>query len=188
MKAVGLIGSTVGSKTKIAIQSTMSELADKHPGIDQTIINLADFSMAWSDGRNFLDYQGDTQFVTKTIMEADILFIGTPVFQASIPGSLKNIFDLLPQKAFQNKTVSIVVTAGSSKHYLVAEQQLKPILNYMKAHVLPSYVFIEEKDFMNKKMINDDVFFRLRDLVMDTVLFAEAHEKLREIKEAEYDF
>ena len=47
------------------------------------------------------------------------LIIGTPVFQASIPATLKNIFDLLPVNALQEKIVSMLVTAGSPKHYLI---------------------------------------------------------------------
>ena len=34
----------------------------------------------------------------------------------------------------------------------MVEQQLKPILAYMKAHIVPTYVFIEEKDFYEKKL------------------------------------
>ena len=94
-------------------------------------------------------------------MEADAIIIGTPVFQASIPATLKNIFDLLPQNAFRDKVVSIVVTAGSAKHYLIVEQQLKPILAYMKAQIVQTYVFIEEKDFYRKEITDDDVLFRI---------------------------
>jgi FMN reductase len=43
-----------------------------------------------------MDYTGDTRVVLEKIMEADAYIIGTPVFQASIPGTLKNLFDLLP--------------------------------------------------------------------------------------------
>lgn len=56
-------------------------------------------------------------------------------------------------------------TAGTSKHYLMVEQQLKPILSYMKAHTVPTYVFIEEKDFHRKEITNDDVLFRIDRLV-----------------------
>ena len=58
--------------------------------------------------------------------------IGFPIFQASIPGSLKNVFDLLPVNAFHDKVIGLVATAGSSKHYLIPEMHLKPILSYMK--------------------------------------------------------
>ncbi len=75
--------------------------------------------------------------------------------------------------------MSTVVTAGTSKHYLMVEQQLKPILAYMKAHIVPTYVFIEEKDFLRKEIINDDVLFRLQRLVEDTVMVADAFAEIR---------
>ena len=153
-----------------------------------TLIDLADYNIQFSDGRNYMEYEGDTGYVTKTIMDADAIIIGTPIFQASIPATLKNIFDLLPVNAFRDKVVSMIVTAGSPKHYLIAEQQLKPILAYMKAQIVQTYVFIEEKDFHRKEIINDDIFFRIDRLVEDTIMLTETYTKIREEKDAEYDF
>jgi FMN reductase len=153
-----------------------------------TLIDLAEYNVQFSDGRNYLEYEGDTGFVTKTIMEADAIIIGTPIFQASIPATLKNVFDLLPVNAFRDKVVSMLVTAGSPKHYLIAEQQLKPILAYMKAQIVQTYVFIEEKDFNRKEIVNDDVLFRIDRLVEDTVMLSETYTKIRQEKEAKYDF
>ncbi|WP_251549208.1 NADPH-dependent FMN reductase [Neobacillus muris] len=188
MKIVGLSGSIVGSKTRTAMNYVSKEIAEKYPEAEFTLIDLADYSLQFSDGRNYMEYEGDTGFVTKTIMEADAIVIGTPIFQASIPATLKNIFDLLPVNAFRDKVISMLVTAGSSKHFLVAEQQLKPILSYMKGQIVQTYVFIEEKDFYKKEIVNDDVFFRIDRLVEDTVLLTETYTKLREEKEAAYDF
>src|SRR5690606_4711177 len=112
-------GSIVGSKTRTAMNNVATEIADKYPEVDFRLIDLADYNIQFSDGRNYLDYDGDTAYVTKELMDADAIIIGTPIFQASIPATLKNIFDLLPEKAFQDKVVSIVVTAGSSKHFLI---------------------------------------------------------------------
>ena len=94
----------------------------------------------------------------------------------------------MPQNAFRDKVVSIVVTAGSSKHYLIAEQQLKPILAYMKAQIVQTYVFIEEKDFYRKEITDDDVLFRIERLVEDTIVLTETFTEIREKKEAKYDF
>ncbi|WP_449620660.1 NADPH-dependent FMN reductase [Robertmurraya sp. Marseille-Q9965] len=188
MKIVGLSGSKVGSKTRTAMNYTIDALVAKYPEVEVTLIDLAEYDVQFSDGRNFLEYEGDTGYVTKTIMEADAIIIGTPIFQASIPGTLKNIFDLLPVNALRDKIVSMLVTAGSSKHYLVAEQQLKPILSYMKAQIVQTYVFIEESDFHRKEIVSDDVQFRIERLVEDTVVLTEAYGKIREEKNAEYDF
>jgi len=188
MKIVGISGSIVGSKTRTAMNYTVESITGKYPDAEVTLIDLADYDVQFSDGRNYLEYEGDAGFVTKTIMEADAIIIGTPIFQASIPATLKNIFDLLPVNAFRDKVVSMLVTAGSPKHYLIAEQQLKPILAYMKAQIVQTYVFIEEKDFLRKEIVDDDVRFRIERLVEDTVVLTETYTKIRENKEAEYGF
>lgn len=144
--------------------------------------------MQFSDGRNYLEYEGDTRYITQTLMEAAAIMIGRPIFQASIPATLKKIFDLLAVDAFRDKVVSMLVTAGSAKHYLVAEQQLRPILFYMKAQVVQSYVFIEEKDFHRKEITSDDVIFRIERLVEDTVVLTRTYTKIRDEKEVQYDF
>lgn len=167
---------------------TMKAMKEKYPDVETMLIDLSEYDVQFSDGRNYLEYEGDTGFVTRTIMDADAIIIGTPVFQASIPATLKNIFDLLPEQAFRDKVVSMLVTAGSSKHYLIPEQQLKPILAYMKAQIVQSYVFIEEKDFYRKEIINDDVLFRINRLVEDTVVLAKTYTNILEAKEAEYGF
>ncbi len=188
MNIVGLSGSIVGSKTRTAVNSFAKILSEKYPEASFTLIDLAEHQLPFSDGRNYLEYEGDTGYVAKQLMEADAIVIGTPVFQASIPGTLKNVFDLLPVDALRDKVVSLIVTAGTPKHYLMAEHQLKPILSYMKAQIVQTYVFIEEKDFRRNEIANDDVHFRMERLVEDTVLLTETYANLREKREEKYDF
>lgn len=174
MKVVVISGSVVGSKTRKAT----TELTEKIKALDAheiEYIDLKDYDMPFSDGRNYLDYGGSTTEALTKIMEADVIYIGTPIFQASIPGPLKNLFDLLPADGLNNKTVGIIITAGSLRHYLVAEQQLKPILSYMKANIVPGYVYILDQDFGPEGIENDDILFRLDALIDNTFNNAEAH-------------
>ncbi len=188
MKVVLLSGSNVGSKTRITMNHAKKSWQEKYPDHDVSLIDLKEYNVEFSDGRNFLDYTGDTAFVIQTIMAADILLIGSPVFQASIPASLKNIFDLLPQNAFREKTVAIFMTAGSPKHFLVAEYQLKPILSYMKANIVPSIVFVDEVDFFKSEINNDDTLMRIETLVSDTFVFAQSYQEFLKNREESFDF
>lgn len=188
MKIVALSGSIVGSKTKTAMLKTVELLEQNYPEHEVILLDLADYTLEFSDGRNYFEYEGDTKYVAETIMASDAIIIGTPIFQASIPATLKNIFDLLPVNAFRDKVVSSIVTAGTPKHYLMVDQQLNPILAYMKAHIVPTYVFIEEKDFLRKEIVNDDIVFRLERLIEDTVLTVEAFESIRKKQDEKYDF
>lgn len=58
----------------------------------------------------------------------------------------------------------------------------------MKAHVVQSYVFIEERDFYRKEIVNDDVIFRIQRLVEDTVTLTETHAEIKKAKEDAYRF
>lgn len=188
MKVVAIAGSIVGSTTKTVMEKVVEMFGNQYPIHEISLLNLASYDIQFSDGRNYLDYEGDTREVLEVIMNADALIIGTPIFQSSIPGTLKNLFDLLPVNAFRDKTVGTIVTAGSPKHYLVAEQQLKPILSYMKANLVPTYVFVEEKDVYRNEIVNDDIPFRLERLLQDTVLMTDSFREMRERVEAQYDF
>lgn len=188
MKVVAIASSIVGSKTRTAMNNVVEQFQQIDPNIEVTLYDLAELSIQFSDGRNYFEYEGDTALITKAMMEADAIVFGTPIFQASIPATLKNLFDLLPINALEHKIVSMVITAGSPKHFLIAENQLKPILSYMKAQIVQKYVFIEEKDFNRKEIINDDILFRIKRLVEDTITLTKTYAKIREEKEARYDF
>ncbi|MDN5552410.1 MAG: NAD(P)H-dependent oxidoreductase [Brevibacterium sp.] len=188
MKLVALSGSNVGTKTRTVMEHVTQTVMAQNPDIEATLIDLAEVDMVFSDGRNFTEYTGDTGRVTRALMNADAIIIGTPIFQASIPATLKNIFDLLPVGAFRDKIVAMVATAGSAKHYLIPQQQLQPILTYMKAQVVQPYVFVEEKDLLRNQIVNDDVIARLDRLVEDTLVLTQTYTSIREAKDAAYGF
>lgn len=58
MNIVLLSGSIVGSKTRTAMNEAMQVLADKYPDVTATMIDLAEYDVQFSDGRNYLEYPG----------------------------------------------------------------------------------------------------------------------------------
>jgi FMN reductase len=188
MNILGISGSIKSQKTIIAVETVLQAIKNKDESIQTELISLGDFDIAYSDGRDYRDYEGDTSVVISKIMAADAFIIGTPVYQSSIPGVLKNLFDLLPKDAFIDKVVGIVTTAGSDKHFLMVESQLKPILNYMKAIIVPKYVFINEALFIDNKIVSDDIEFRVKQLADDAVNVTEVVQELKKKREEEFDF
>lgn len=188
MKITVLSGSKMGTKTRTTMNYVVEQFEKQYSNENVELIDLAEYDVVFSDGRNYREYEGDTKYVAETIMEADVLVIGTPIFQGSIPGSLKNIFDLLPEKALREKVVSIIVTAGSAKHYLIPETQLKPILHYMKAQIVQTYVFVEGSDLYRNEIVSDDIMFRIERLIEDTMILTETYQQTLKAKEEAYGF
>ena len=188
MKVIALSGSNVGTKTRTVMEYVTQSVMKQEPEVEIELIDLAEVDMVFSDGRNFTEYTGDTGRVANELMDADAIIIGTPIFQASIPASLKNVFDLLPVNAFLDKVVGVIATAGSSKHYLIPAQHLLPILTYMKAQVVQPYVFVGESDLHRGEIVSHDVVQRLDRLVEDTVVLTRTFASIREERDAAYGF
>lgn len=180
MKILGINGSVFGFKTKAALEAMrFSE------DVEYEIIDLSQTKLMFADGRDFREYDEITRNVVQKVLDADALVIGTPIFNASIPGALKNLLDLLPINSIKDKTVGAIVTAGSNKHYLVAQYHLFPILEYMKASTIARYVFITDQAYEKSELKDDDIYFRLKALSRDlenNVI------SVRKEYEARYDF
>src|SRR5699024_5406883 len=183
-----LSDSTVGSKTSTAMKYLDEAETNQDDALNIQLFDLKNLDLSFSDGRNYLNYSGDTLELTTVLMQADIIFIGLSILQAAITGTVKNVFDLIPVNVFKDKIVAIIDTAGSPKHYLIAETQLKPILSYMKAQVMQTYVYIEERDFSNGTIVNDDIIFRINDLATSTLRVSKLYNQILEEENDQYDF
>ncbi|MFD1019266.1 NADPH-dependent FMN reductase [Thalassobacillus hwangdonensis] len=165
MKIVLLNGTIVGNKTKVLLEETekhIKEITDEH---ETSIVNLEDYELQFIDGRPADQYNDDMQKLIKEVEEADAYIIATPIFQGSIPGTLKNLFDGISPRAMRNKPVSIVANGGTLQHHLVIENQLKPILNYFRCLVTPNYVYTHTNHFSTQgELIDEDVINRLKTL------------------------
>lgn len=157
IKILAISASLSGSKSRIVLNTLKALFSNE---VDFEIFDLKEHDIQFADGRDYRDYSGSTQSLIEKIIQADALVISSPIFQASIPGSLKNVFDLLPIDSLRDKQVAVLTSAGSDKHFLVAQYQLKPILQYMKAQPFEPTVFMTGQDFMGDAIISDDINMR----------------------------
>jgi FMN reductase len=74
-----------------------------------------------------------------TVLDADAVVVGTPVYKASFSGVLKTFLDLLPQDGLAGKLVLPLATGGSQSHMLALDYALRPVLASLgPRHILPS--------------------------------------------------
>ena len=119
------------------------------------LVDLRDYEVEFVRGIPVTEYNQDTQDVISKLNEADVIVIGTPIYQASIPGVLKNVIDHLAPNCFKGKVVGIVTNGGSEKHFLMTEYQLKPILSYFKAILPLNNVFLHTSCFGENNQITN---------------------------------
>ncbi|GAA0302816.1 MsuE subfamily FMN reductase [Gracilibacillus halotolerans] len=152
------------SKTYLTTSYVVDYLRAHFPEIQVSFIDLKDYNIVFCDARDPEEYEGDTKEVIDIIREADALLVGTPVYRGSIPGSLKNIFDIIPNDSLRGKVVGFIATGGTYHHFLAIEHQLKPLAGYFKAHVVPGNVYAHNEHFQNKQLTDDVIKERLKEL------------------------
>ena len=81
------------------------------------------------------------------IASADAIIAATPVYKAGISGLFKSFIDVLDDDLLIAKPVLLAATAGSSRHALVVDEQMRPLFAYMRALTMPTSVFAGPEDW-----------------------------------------
>jgi FMN reductase len=85
--------------------------------------------------------------VLEAVGAADGLLAVTPVFTASYSGLFKSFFDVLDNAALTGTPVLVGATAGTPRHSLVLDHELRPMFSYLRAVVVPTGVFAAAEDW-----------------------------------------
>lgn len=176
MKLVGISGALAGDKTSLAVNDVLVAAQLLDSGLQTELIDLREYEVEFSVGSPLVDYNDDTWTVVNKMLSADFLVFGTPIYQASISGALKNLLDLFPENAFKYKVTGIVATGWSNKHYLVPEYQLKPVLSYFKGLIPTGNVFIHNDSFNeeSEEIIDKNVSERIQKLAEEMIYLQRA--------------
>ncbi|WP_407268575.1 NADPH-dependent FMN reductase [Radiobacillus sp. PE A8.2] len=170
MKLVGIAGSLASWKTNVAVHTVLTEARRLDSTVETELIDLRDFEVEFANGNPLAYFNQDTFNVVNKVMLADALVFGTPIYQASITGALKNLLDHLEPDAFKGKVTGMITTGAVEKHFLVAEYQLKPILSYLKGLVPTGNAFIHNDSYNDENEIIDrDAFERMHKLAAEVI-------------------
>jgi FMN reductase len=88
--------------------------------------------------------------------EADGIVAATPVYKAGPSGLFVSFFHALDNDLIIAKPVVLAATAGTARHALVADGQMRPMFAYLRALTAPTSVFAAPEDWgdpeLNKRI------------------------------------
>jgi FMN reductase len=87
------------------------------------------------------------QAAIERIAAADAIVASTPIYKAGISGLFKSFVDVLDNDLVVAKPVLPAATAGTPRHALVIDDQMRPLFAYMRALVIPTSVFAASEDW-----------------------------------------
>jgi FMN reductase len=89
----------------------------------------------------------ELQGAIEQIAAADAVIAAAPVYKAGVSGLFKSFVDALDDDLLIAKPVVLAATAGSGRHALVVDEQMRSLFAYMRALTLPTSVFAAPEDW-----------------------------------------
>ena len=79
--------------------------------------------------------------------EADGIVASTPVYAAGASGLFTSFFQVLDNDLLIAKPVVLAATAGTARHALVVDEQLRSLFAYLRTTVVPTSLFAAPEDW-----------------------------------------
>ena len=151
-----------------ALEVALSEV-ESLPSLRLETLHLGDYRLSFADGRPLSDYDDDTQAVVERVVAADMYLVATPVFRASYTGALKNLLDHVPVEGLHGKACGLIGMGATDHHYLSIDSQLRPVLAWFGAHLVPGMVYLQSRHFQDGRLADSQAIDDLRSLARSVV-------------------
>ena len=87
------------------------------------------------------------QEAVDAVRDADALVASTPVYQAGASGLFTSFFQVLDNDLLIGTPTALAATAGSSRHALVIDDQLRGLFAYLRTVTVPTSLFAAPDDW-----------------------------------------
>lgn len=124
------------SKTRALVELAATRIAARVAGTSRTH-DLSDLQPHLGQAAQLDDLPLTARAVVDSLLGADLLIVGSPVYKGSYTGLFKHFFDLIDPTALAGKPVLLTATGGGEKHALIIEHQLRPLFGFFEASTLP---------------------------------------------------
>lgn len=90
------------------------------------------------------------QEASDLMRDADAVIASTPVYKAGASGLFTSFFQVLDNDLLIGTPVALAATAGSSRHALVIDDQLRGLFSYLRTVTVPTSVFAASEDWNDR--------------------------------------
>lgn len=87
------------------------------------------------------------QSAIERLAAADAVVASTPVYKAGISGLFKSFVDVLDNDLLIAKPVILAATAGTARHAMVVDEQMRPLFAFLRALPMPTSLFAAPEDW-----------------------------------------
>lgn len=145
-------GTSETSSTAMLLSQIAKSVQDAEDNITCTYINVRDVAQDAMTALVSGHKSSALQDIEATLLEAEALIVGTPVFKAGPSAVFTAFFQALDNDLLIGTPVLLAGTAGSQRHALVVDDQIRGLFAYLRTYTTPTSVFAAPEDFNDPKL------------------------------------
>jgi FMN reductase len=123
--------------------------AERGNAVSVGVIDLRDISADISSALVSQLVSPRLQEAVDLLGQADGIVAAAPVYKAGASGLFTSFFHVLDNDLLIARPVVLAATAGTARHALVADDQMRPLFAYMRTMTMPTSVFAAPEDWGN---------------------------------------
>jgi len=128
-------------------QKSLDQLAARSIPASLSVIDLAPLAVDVAKAM-VAGFPGEkVQAAIDTLARADAIIAATPVYKAGMSGLFKSFIDLIDNDLIIAKPVVLAATAGTARHAMVADEQMRPLFAFLRAMPVPTSIFAAPEDW-----------------------------------------
>jgi NAD(P)H-dependent FMN reductase len=170
MKIIVISGSPRKTANTQVMMKFVYEYA-KSKNSDTKFINLSNGGIDYYRGPNE-NYSQTTMQAAKDVTEADVWFVGTPIYNSFFSSALKNLFEFINYKNTEGKTAGLAILASGNIGFIDVQTLLSQLMSYFRVVTNPKAVFMTADMIKNDTIIDENSKVRLTELVDETIRLA----------------
>lgn len=167
-------GSSENSSTTALVRQIGGAVKDRMEAegavVEVRLVNLRDVGRDVGIGVATGMISDNLRGLLQTVEKADAVVAGTPVYKAGMSGLFKSFWDLASDDAVLATPVVLAATAGTPRHALVPDVEMRSLFAYLRALTVPTSVFVATEDAANPSAVRKRVERAASELAVLTVL------------------
>ncbi len=145
-------GTSETSSTAMLLSQIAKSVQGAEDNVTCTFINVRDVAQDAITALVSGHKSPALQEIEATLFDADALIVGTPVFKAGASAVFMAFFQALGNDLLIGTPVLLAGTAGSQRHALVVDDQIRGLFAYLRTYTTPTSVFAAPDDFNDPKL------------------------------------
>jgi FMN reductase len=135
------------SSTRLLADRTAQRVAALVEGVDIRVIDLREIATDVTTALVSQHVAPALRAAMDAVAGADAVIAATPVYAAGPSGLFTSFFQVLEPDTLVGTPVVLAATAGTGRHALVADDQMRGLFGYLRAMTVPTALFAAPEDW-----------------------------------------